>query len=112
MTTLKQKFIDEMELRGFSEKTTRSYVSVVREVARHFNRSPDQIADEELKQTCCTHTAGQMRRRDNGCQRQCLEVSLSTCERALLAVLNEVCRVQQKKASSQESKGTSLAEPH
>jgi site-specific recombinase XerD len=50
MTALKQKFIDEMELRGFSANTTRSYVSVVRDVSRHFNRSPDQITDEELKQ--------------------------------------------------------------
>jgi site-specific recombinase XerD len=50
MTALRQKFIDEMELRGFSENTTRSYISMVRDLARHFKRSPDQIKDEELKQ--------------------------------------------------------------
>jgi site-specific recombinase XerD len=50
MTALRQKFMDEMELRGFSENTIRSYVGVVRELARHFKRSPDQITDEELKQ--------------------------------------------------------------
>jgi integrase/recombinase XerD len=50
MTALRQKFIDEMELRGFSENTIRSYISVVRELARHFKRSPDQISDDELKQ--------------------------------------------------------------
>jgi len=50
MTALRQKFIDEMELRGFSENSILSYVGVVRELARHFKRSPDQITDEELKQ--------------------------------------------------------------
>ena len=50
MTALRQEFIDEMELRGFSENTILSYVGVVRELARHFKRSPDQITDEELKQ--------------------------------------------------------------
>jgi site-specific recombinase XerD len=49
MTTLRQKFIDEMEIRGFSENSIQSYVGMVRRLARYFMRSPDQITDEELK---------------------------------------------------------------
>jgi len=49
MTTLRQRFIDEMELRGLSPLTRDGYVGVVYRLARHFHRSPDQITNDELK---------------------------------------------------------------
>jgi integrase/recombinase XerD len=49
MTPLRQKFIDELDLRGFSANTKDNYVGAVYRLARHFRRSPDQISDEELK---------------------------------------------------------------
>ncbi|HBF33861.1 TPA: integrase [Candidatus Sumerlaeota bacterium] len=50
MTTLRQKFMDELDLRGFSLNTKDNYVGAVERLARHFKKSPDQITDEELKQ--------------------------------------------------------------
>lgn len=49
MTPLRQKLIDEIQLRGFSPHTERAYVSSVADLARFYKRSPDQIADEEIK---------------------------------------------------------------
>lgn len=50
MTALRQKLIDELELRGFSVNTVQSYVGMVQGLARYFNRSPEKITDEEIKQ--------------------------------------------------------------
>jgi site-specific recombinase XerD len=49
MTPLRQKFIDELELRGLSPLTRDGYVGVVSRLARHYHRSPDLITNEELK---------------------------------------------------------------
>jgi site-specific recombinase XerD len=49
MTPLRQKLIDEIQLRGFSLHTQDSYVRSVTGVARFYHRSLDQIQDEELK---------------------------------------------------------------
>jgi site-specific recombinase XerD len=49
MTPLRQKLIDEIQLRGFSIHTQDSYVRSVTGLARFYHRSPDQINDEELK---------------------------------------------------------------
>ena len=50
MTALCQKLIDELDLRGFSSFTVKSYVAVVYRLARHFKRPPDQLHDDELKE--------------------------------------------------------------
>lgn len=49
MTPLHQKLIDEIQLRGFSAQTQVCYVHWVRSLARFYQRSPDQINDDELK---------------------------------------------------------------
>lgn len=49
MTPLRQKLIDEIQLRGFSPHTQDSYVRCVTGLARFYHRSPDQIADDEIK---------------------------------------------------------------
>ena len=49
MTTLRQKLIDEIQLRGFSIHTQDSYVRSVTGLARFYHRSPDQIVDDEIK---------------------------------------------------------------
>ena len=50
MTALRQKLIDELDLRGFSKNTKDNSVGAIERLARHFKKSPDQITDEELKQ--------------------------------------------------------------
>ncbi len=49
MTSLRQKLIDEIQLRGFSIHTQDSYVRAVTGLARFYDRSPDQISDDETK---------------------------------------------------------------
>ena len=48
MTILRQKFIDELELRGLSPLSRDGYVGVVSRLARHYGRSPDLITNDEL----------------------------------------------------------------
>ena len=50
MTALRQKMIEDMQLHGFAERTKDSYLRVVRQLAAYFNKSPDQISEEDLRQ--------------------------------------------------------------
>jgi hypothetical protein len=42
--------IEDMQLRGFAERTQEAYLLAVRQLARHYRKSPDQIEEEELRQ--------------------------------------------------------------
>lgn len=48
-TPLRQRFIRELHLCGFSSRTIESYVSWVYDLARHQRQSPDQLGDDQLK---------------------------------------------------------------
>jgi site-specific recombinase XerD len=50
MTKLRQRMIEDMQLRGFSARTQECYVRSVAQLAGHFHRSPDQLSEEELRQ--------------------------------------------------------------
>jgi integrase/recombinase XerD len=50
MTALRQKMIEDMQLRGFAERTQEAYLSAVRQLAKHYHKPPDQIDEEELRQ--------------------------------------------------------------
>ena len=50
MTTLRQKMIEDMQLHGFAERTQKSYIQAVRQLAEYYNKPPDQINEEELRQ--------------------------------------------------------------
>ena len=50
MTALRQKMIEDMQSHGFSERTQDSYLRTVRQLASSFDKSPDQISEEELRQ--------------------------------------------------------------
>jgi integrase/recombinase XerD len=50
MSALRQKMIEDMQLRGFAERTQEAYLSAVRQLAKHYRKSPDQIEEEELRQ--------------------------------------------------------------
>lgn len=49
MTPLRQQMISAMHQRGFSPRTHDSYLRAVRELARYYQRSPDQLAVRELQ---------------------------------------------------------------
>ena len=50
MTHLRQKMIEDMQLRGLSEKTQEIYVQAVRQLAEHYGKSPDKIGEEQISQ--------------------------------------------------------------
>jgi len=50
MTTLRQKMIEDMQLHSFAERTQDSYLRAVRQLAAYFNKPPDQISEEDLRQ--------------------------------------------------------------
>ncbi len=49
MKTLRQKLIDEIEVRGLSRNTQESYVGNIYRLARYYHRAPDQIDDGQLR---------------------------------------------------------------
>jgi integrase/recombinase XerD len=50
MTALRQRMIEDMQLRGLSERTQESYVRAVRQLADYYGKSPALISEEELRQ--------------------------------------------------------------
>lgn len=71
MKTLRQKLIDEMEVRGMSRKTQAAYIGFVSRLARHYHRSPDLIDDGELR----AYLLYLLRERKNRAATLCLAVS-------------------------------------
>ena len=49
ISELRQRMIDDMHLHRFSPKTQASYVRSVEGLACHFDRSPDQLSEEEIR---------------------------------------------------------------
>src|SRR4051794_28715141 len=50
MTRLRQRMIEDMQLRGLAPLTQRAYLRAVGDLARYYDKSPDQITAEELRQ--------------------------------------------------------------
>lgn len=50
MTALRQRMIEDMQLRGFAKTTQRSYVHYVSEYARYFRRSPAELDLDAVRQ--------------------------------------------------------------
>ena len=49
ITSLRQKMIDAMLVRGFSPRTHSSYLYAVTDLARHYRRSSEHITLEEIQ---------------------------------------------------------------
>ena len=50
MTRLRERMLEDMQLRGLAEGTQVAYVHAVKQLAEHYGKSPDLIGDEELRQ--------------------------------------------------------------
>ena len=50
MTPLRQRMIEDMQLRGYSARTQEAYVAAVRQVFEHFDCKPNQLTEEQLRQ--------------------------------------------------------------
>jgi site-specific recombinase XerD len=48
---LRQRFREDLQLQGLSERTQQAYVRTVRQLADHVQKSPAEISEEELRQS-------------------------------------------------------------
>jgi integrase len=49
MAQLRQRMLEELQRRNYSSETIRGYIFAVRELAEHYNKSPEQMGAEELR---------------------------------------------------------------
>jgi integrase/recombinase XerD len=49
MTELRKRFIEDLQLKGYSVRTQDMYVRAVRQLSQHYKKTPDLITDEELR---------------------------------------------------------------
>lgn len=50
MSALRERMIEDMQLRGFSPRTQQSYARAVHKLAEHYHKSPELVTEEELRQ--------------------------------------------------------------
>ncbi len=50
MTKLRQQLIEELVLRGCSDRTQEAYVYQVYQLAKHFGQSPDRLTNEQVRE--------------------------------------------------------------
>jgi len=49
MTELRKKMLQEMQLRNYSKRSIETYLSCIGQLAKYYNRSPEQISRQEIK---------------------------------------------------------------
>ena len=50
MTPLRQRFIEDLQVRNYAPRTIVCYVHHVNSFAKHFGRSPEKLGPEEIRQ--------------------------------------------------------------
>jgi len=50
MTELRKRMIECLQLRGLSKRTQESHVRAVRQLAKHYHKSPELITEQDLRQ--------------------------------------------------------------
>ena len=49
MTGLREKMMEDMQLHGYAATTRQSYADVVGGLAKHYQRSPDQLSEDDIR---------------------------------------------------------------
>jgi integrase/recombinase XerD len=50
MTPLRKRMIEDLQLRGYADRTVEAYVRAVAQLARFYGRSPEQLAEKDVRQ--------------------------------------------------------------
>ena len=50
MTPLRQRMIQDLQLRGYSDRTVEAYVRSVAQLAKFYGTSPDRIVEEQVRE--------------------------------------------------------------
>lgn len=50
MTPLRQRMLEDLQIRNYSPVTTRLYLHAVSEFAKHFHKPPDELGPEQIRQ--------------------------------------------------------------
>ena len=50
MTHLRQKMLDELQRRNYSQNTIYTYLHAVEDFSRYFHRSPDKLGPDHIRQ--------------------------------------------------------------
>src|SRR5690349_12049219 len=50
MSPLRQRMLEDMQLRALAARTQESYLAAVQQLALHFHRSPDLLTEDHLRQ--------------------------------------------------------------
>ena len=50
MTQLRQKMLEELQRRNYSNRTAKTYVRIVRDFAEYFHQPPDKLGPEQIRQ--------------------------------------------------------------
>jgi integrase/recombinase XerD len=49
VTQLRQRMLEELQRRNYSQATTRSYILAVKQFAEYFGQSPEKLGAEEIR---------------------------------------------------------------
>jgi integrase/recombinase XerD len=49
MSTLREKMLEDLQLRGITPRTQKKYIREVRDLANYFKKSPEELGEEEVK---------------------------------------------------------------
>ncbi len=50
MTALRERMIEDMQLRGLSANTQDAYVRAVKQLAEYYHRSPEELSQEDVRE--------------------------------------------------------------
>jgi integrase/recombinase XerD len=54
VTLLRQRMLEDLQIRHYSPTTIRLYLNAIRKFAQHFGKPPDQLGAEHIRGISCS----------------------------------------------------------
>ena len=83
MTHLRQKMLDELQRRNYSQSTVRSYIHAVEDFAKYFHRSPERLGPDHIRAVSgviCFASASSRPGPSKAARRRCVFSSSRRCD--------------------------------